>query len=96
MFIGGGQGFKPYDDAAREVELFYEGYDSSHSETEVDAQALAYYRYERAVTDLAVDGERVLSPTLGDQDRAQSLEILGFYFVPGSPLEMAQAVDAWG
>lgn len=92
MFIGGGQGFMPYempDGNQRELELFYAAY----GDVEIDAAALAYYRYERGIYDIAVDVERIYSPTLSDQDRAQSLVFLGYYFMPGCPLEMARRVD---
>jgi spectinomycin phosphotransferase len=69
MFIGGGQGFKPYI-AEQEETLFYRGYGQS----QLDPVALTYYRYERGITDLVVESERVLSSTLGTQDRAQSLQ----------------------
>lgn len=88
MFIGGGQGFKPYI-AEQELKLFYQGYGRS----EIDPIALAYYRYERGITDITVECERILSHTLGAQDRAQSLEILQLYFLPGCTLEMAHASD---
>lgn len=88
MFIGGGQGFMPYI-AEQEERLFYQGY----GQVELDPIALTYYRYERGVTDISVESERILSNTLGDQDRAQSLEYLRYYFLPGCTLEMAQKLD---
>ena len=88
MFIGGGQGFMPYI-AEQEEMLFYRGYGQS----QLDPIALAYYRYERGITDISVESERVLSNTLGDQDRAQSLQYLQFYFLPGCTIEMANKVD---
>ena len=88
MFIGGGQGFMPYI-AEQEEELFYQGY----GQAELDPIALTYYRYERGITDISVESERILSNTLGEQDRAQSLEYLRYYFLPGCTLEMAQKLD---
>lgn len=88
MFIGGGQGFKPYI-AEQEERLFYQGY--GHST--LDTLALAYYRYERGITDISVECERVLSPTLSQQDRKQALEILKLYLLPGGTLEMAQRTE---
>jgi spectinomycin phosphotransferase len=88
MFIGGGQGFMPYI-AEHEEMLFYRGYGQS----QLDPIALAYYRYERGITDISVESERVLSNTLGDQDRAKSLQYLQFYFLPGCTIEMANKVD---
>jgi hypothetical protein len=57
MFIGGGQGFKPY------------------------------------VADITVESERILSSKLSAADRAQSLQYLGFYFLPGCTLEVARKWD---
>ena len=88
MFIGGGQGFMPYI-AEQEESLFYQGY----GQVELDPTALTYYRYERGITDISVESERILSIELGEKDRAQSLEYLGYYFLPGGTLEMAQKLD---
>jgi spectinomycin phosphotransferase len=88
MFIGGGQGFMPYI-AEQEELLFYQGY----GQPELDRIALAYYRYERGITDISVECERILSSTLGAQDRAQALEILQLYFLPGCTIEMAFKSD---
>ncbi len=88
MFIGGGQGFLP-DDAAREVRLFYRGY----GEWPPDPLALTYYRYERGLTDLTVEGERILSAAVSDDDRAQALEYLGYYCLPNNTLAIAAAAD---
>lgn len=88
MFIGGGQGFMPYI-ADQEEMLFYRGY----GQAQLDPIALTYYRYERGVMDISVECERVLSDTLGNQDRAQALEILQLYFLPGCTIEMAHKSD---
>jgi len=88
MFIGGGQGFMPYS-AEREEMLFYRGY----GQAQLDPIALAYYRYERCITDISVECERIFSNTLGDSDRAQSLEILQLYFLPNCTMELAYSSD---
>jgi spectinomycin phosphotransferase len=88
MFIGGGRRFMPYS-AEHEEMLFYRGY----RHVPLDAIVLAYYRYERGITDITVECERVLSRTLGKQDRAQALDIVQLYFLPGCTLEMAYKVD---
>src|SRR5258706_3869549 len=88
MFIGGGQGFMPYS-AEQEEMLFYRGY----SQSQLDPIALAYYRYERCITDISVECERILSNALGDSDRAQSLEILQLYFLPNCTMELAYSSD---
>ncbi|MEP7356565.1 MAG: aminoglycoside phosphotransferase family protein [Anaerolineales bacterium] len=88
MFIGGGQGFKP-GVAEREELLFYRGYGPSRPHP----LALTYYRYERAITDLAVEAERVLSPVLSTSERAQSLQYIKWFFLPGATLEVARQSD---
>jgi spectinomycin phosphotransferase len=88
MFIGGGEGFKPYS-AAHEERLFYRGYGPAG----IDPLALAYYRCERSIMDFVVESERILSETLGAPDRARCLEYLGYYFLPGGTIERALATD---
>jgi spectinomycin phosphotransferase len=91
MFIGGGQGFKPYV-PEQEESSFYRGYQQSQP----DPMALTYYRYERGITDIVVESERVLSTTLGSSDRAQSFQYLQWYFLPGGTLEIAARSDNGG
>lgn len=88
MFVGGGQGFVGVD-AQQEEERFYRGY----GDVQIDAVALAYYRYERNITDISVECGRIFSNTLNDHDRAQALEYLKMGFLPGSTMEMAYASD---
>ena len=84
MFIGGGQGYVGVIDREEEAH-FYRYYDLSA----VDPLAMAYYRYERNLYDLSVECPRILSRTLNVQDRARSLEIVTWLFLPGSSIEMA-------
>lgn len=91
MFIGGGQGFMAPDPASEE-RSFYAGY----GEVALDRLALTYYRYERGLTDLTVESERILSTRLGRADRAQALAYLGYYCDPGNTLEIAAAGDVVG
>ena len=88
MFIGGGQGYKPYV-AKQEETLFYKGYGPS----QIDPVALTYYRYERAITDIAVESSRILLETLSEGERAEAFDILQLYFLPGCTLEMAIRSD---
>jgi spectinomycin phosphotransferase len=88
MFIGAGHmgaWRKPQDEQA----LFYRGYGDSF----VDPVALAYYRYERIVEDIAVFSERILLATEGTLDREQCLEYLQSSFLPNGVLEIAYASD---
>ena len=84
MFIGGGQGFVGRT-AQEEEKFFYRHY--GHSS--VNPIAMAYYRCERNLYDLSVECTRIFSSTLDDQDRARSLEIITWLFLPGSSIEMA-------
>ena len=83
MFIGGGQGYVGRT-AQEEEMLFYRNYGLSL----VDPVALAYYRCERNVYDISVECPRIFSSTLGDQERAHSLEILTWLFLTGGSIEM--------
>jgi hypothetical protein len=74
---------------AEEERLFYRGY----GDVPVDPLTLAYYRYERAVTDISVEGERVLSDTLGATDRAQSLLYFKWIWEPNFMIDRALAAD---
>ena len=84
MFIGGGQGYVGVNDQEEEVH-FYRYYNPSA----VDPLAMAYYRYERNLYDLSVECPRIFSRTLNAQDRARSLEIVAWLFLPGSSIDMA-------
>ena len=88
MFVGGGQGFTGHTPQEEEM-LFYRGY----GETQIDPVALAYYRYERIVTDIAVFCEQLLLSDAGGEDRAQSLQYLKSIFRPGGTIEIAYNSD---
>ncbi|MBI3741644.1 MAG: aminoglycoside phosphotransferase family protein [Chloroflexi bacterium] len=87
MFIGGGVGgiWKK----EREAALFYQGY----GQTETDSIALAYYRYERIIEDIAVECEQIFLTNEGGQDREQALDYLKSNFLPNSVLEIAYKSD---
>ena len=84
MFIGGGQGFVGRT-AQEEEMLFYRYYGDSP----VNHVAMAYYRCDRNLYDLSVECTRIFSSTGSDQDRARSLEIITWLFLPGGSIEMA-------
>jgi spectinomycin phosphotransferase len=88
MFIGGGQGFVGRTPQQEEV-LFYEGY----GQTQIDAAALAYYRYERIVQDIALFSEQILSTQRGNRDRMQALQYLMSNFLPKGTIEIAYRSD---
>jgi spectinomycin phosphotransferase len=87
MFIGAG-----IDDvwpSAREHALFYQGYGA----TEIEPLALAYYRFERIVEDIAAYCEQILLTDQGGEDRAEGLRQLVSQFDPGNVVEVAFATD---
>jgi spectinomycin phosphotransferase len=88
MFIGAGIGDDIWHDP-REEALFYQGY----GETEIDPMALAYYRYERIVQDIAAYGEQLLLSDEGGADREQGLRFFVSQFLPNNVVEIAYASD---
>jgi spectinomycin phosphotransferase len=88
MYVGGGQGFAGHTPQEEET-LFYRGY----GQTQIDPIALAYYRYERIVQDIAVFCEQIFLTNEGGKDREQSLQYLASNFVPNGVLEIAYKSD---
>lgn len=84
MFIGGGLGGGGHT-AEEEVTLFYQGY----GQTEIDPIALAYYRYERIVQDIAAYCEQILLTDEGGEDREEGLQQLKSQFLPNEVVEIA-------
>jgi spectinomycin phosphotransferase len=72
-----------------EETLFYQGY----GPTPVDASALAYYRYERIIQDIAIYCEQLLLSAAGGDDRDQSLQYLRSNFMPNNTIEIAYKSD---
>ncbi|MFL7793023.1 MAG: phosphotransferase [Anaerolineae bacterium] len=88
MFVGGAQGFTGHT-LQEEETLFYQGY----GRTQVDPAALAYYRYERIVVDIAVYCEQLFLTDEGGEDREQSLRYLESNFLPNGTIEIAYKSD---
>jgi spectinomycin phosphotransferase len=65
--------------------LFYQGY----GPTQIDATALAYYRCERIVQDIAAYCEQILLTDEGGEDRENGLRQLTRQFLPGGVVEIA-------
>jgi spectinomycin phosphotransferase len=87
MCVGGGMsGDQP---AGREERLFYQGYGDFVS----DPSALAYYRFERIIQDMAEFCKHILLTTEGGQDRAQSYQYFVSSFQPDSVVEAAMRTD---
>lgn len=83
MFIGGGVG--GVWNRAEEEDLFYAGY----GEVEINRPALAYYRYERIVQDLAEFCDQILAVQGQPQDRRQALACMVSNFHAGNTVDMA-------
>ncbi len=84
MFPGGGQGFRGQPPEAEET-LFYAGYGAA----DIDPVALAYYRYERIIQDIAVYCEQLLTSAAGGADRAESLHYLQSNYQPNGTIDLA-------
>jgi spectinomycin phosphotransferase len=85
VLIGGGAVWND----PREIDLFYQGY----GPTEINTMALAYYRYERVIQDLAVECELMFSTSAGGDDREQEYEYFISNFLPGHEIELACKTD---
>jgi len=79
----------PVWNSAREEALFYQGY----GETEIDRMALAYYRYERIIQDIAEFCKQLLMTDEGGEDREQSYQYFTGQFLPENEVEIAFKTD---
>lgn len=87
MFIGGGVGNvwnKPVEE-----KLFYQGY----GKPEIDPTALAYYRHERIVEDIAVYSRELLLTTAGGKDRLEMYRQFIAMFDPQGVVDIAFKTD---
>ncbi len=75
--------------SARDEALFYQGY----GEAEVDRMALAYYRYERIVQDIAAFCQELLLTEEGGEDREQGFRYFTSSFLPDHEVELAMQAD---
>ncbi|EHL32623.1 phosphotransferase enzyme family protein [Legionella drancourtii] len=84
MFIGAGIG-----DTGRTVpeeeSLFYQGYGS----TDINQDAIAYYRFERIIQDIGEYCEHIFLSNEGEEERMQSLEYLQANFLPNGTIARA-------
>ncbi len=71
--------------SSRAEALFNQGY----GQVEINSMALAYYRCERIVQDIAAFCQQLLSTTAGGQDREQGLAYFLSNFLPNGELEIA-------
>ncbi|TLM81785.1 MAG: aminoglycoside phosphotransferase family protein, partial [Actinobacteria bacterium] len=87
MFVGGGIGGIWQDE--RESALFYQGYGAAR----LDLTALAYYRYERIIADIAAYCEQILLVRGGQDDRERGYGYFTSNFDPGGVLDIARQTD---
>lgn len=87
MYINGGVG--QVWDGERIEALFYQGY----GYTPIDRTALAYYRYERIIQDIAAYAEQLLGSDEGGEDRQQGLQFCMSNFLPGHEIDFARSTD---
>ena len=88
MFVGGGLGGNGHTPQEEET-LFYQGY----GQTNINQIAIAYYRYERIIEDIAVFCQQIFLSGEGGEDRKQALEYLKSNFLPNGTIEMACQSD---
>ena len=84
MFIGAGIGDSGRT-ATDEEDLFYRGY----GKTDINRDALSYYRYERIIEDIGVYCEQIFLSDEGGEDRIRSFEYLQSNFLPNGTIERA-------
>src|SRR5581483_7620270 len=83
MFIGGGIGGRWNN--PRQSRWFFDGY----GPVKLDPIAIAFYRYERIVIDLAEYGRRIFDPNAPARDRLSNLGKLATAFMPDNVLATA-------
>ena len=88
MYVGGGL-LGHWRAPAEEEALFYRGY----GPVEIDPVAMAYYRYERILTDLAIYAEELLARAGSREERERSFRFMASNFFPGGVLEIAREAD---
>ena len=88
MYIGGGL-MAHHRTPEEEEDLFY----TSYGEVDIDSTALAYYRFERIIEDLAIYVRELVFSRDGGEDRARSLMSLQSNFEPGHTIDRAFQAD---
>jgi spectinomycin phosphotransferase len=87
MYFGSGMaGDQP---GGMEERSFYQGY----GQVKVNLKALAYYRYERIVQDIAEFCKQLFLTTEGGDDREQAYKFFTSSFLPGNVLDVAVETD---
>lgn len=87
LFVVGSRIARPVE--PRQEDLFFAGY----GPTEIDPDALAYYRYERIGEDLGEFGKSVfLNPRLSEEARAIEADLAASFFAPGGDIDRAEVI----
>jgi spectinomycin phosphotransferase len=90
MFVGGGL-FLNQRSPEEEERLFYQGY----GQTQTNPVALAYYRYERIVQDIAAYCEEILLAEASGEDQENGLRQLVSQFRPDDVIDIAFRSEAF-
>jgi spectinomycin phosphotransferase len=88
MFIGGGIDTLWNGTIRRQADFFH-----GYGKVRFNMAALAYYRYERIIEDLAVIGEQLLLTDEGGADRQRSLGWFSSNFEPRGTIHIAKVTD---
>ena len=88
MFIGSGLGDSGHTPQEEET-MFYKGYGT----TKINQSAIAYYRYERIIEDIAIYCEQIFLSDQGGEDRNQSLIYLKSNYLPNGMIKRAYESD---
>jgi len=76
--------WRPHEEA-----LFFVGYGA----VQVDPEAIVYYRYERILEDMGVDGASVFAVSgTSEATRQAQVDLIMSFFAPGGDLESAEQV----
>ncbi len=70
---------------SEDLACFFEGY----GQAKLDRTALAYYRSERVIQDMAEFGKQLFLSTAGGADREQALVYFASNFLPGHEIDLA-------
>ena len=80
---------KPCAHPKQEEALFYDGY----GDVPVNPAALAYYRYDRLIEDVALFCKQIRGTTRSDVNRELAMTCLEGSFLPDSCVDIAIAAD---
>ena len=72
-----------------DIDQFYQGY----GQAPVDPAALAYYRFDRIIRDIAAFCQQLLESEEGGKDREQSFAFFASNFLPGHEIDLAMRAD---